>query len=182
MKSLVSCSRLCRYCFRPFGHAQDPAPQTTPEEAAAPEDVIIVTATRRASPLSDVPYRGLPPSTAASLTEQRCERRRQQSNRPPRCSSPRPAQRRTARAIRGVGTVNLIRASALSRCSSTAFCRPHGRGLVDLGEIRRSIGCCAGRGARCSVTKPRPPTLSTSSAKSPEFKFGAKGRDHLRQL
>lgn len=162
--------------FSLSAHAQETAPA---EEVAAPEvqdeSVIIVTATRRASPLSDVPI-AVSAVTAASLQNSGANDIRQLNQLAPSLlvSSTGSEANGSAR-IRGVGTVgdNPGLESSVAVFIDGVYRSRTGAGLTDLGEIERievlrgPQGTLFGRNASAG--------LINIVSKGPEFSFGAKG-------
>ncbi|MCH4150928.1 MAG: TonB-dependent receptor [Sphingobium sp.] len=159
-------------------HAQEPAPQGGDTQAAAPaadDNVIIVTATRRASPLSDVPI-AVSAVTAASLQNSGANDIRQLNQLAPSLLvSSSGTEANGAARIRGVGTVgdNPGLESSVAVFIDGVYRSRTGAGLSDLGEIERievlrgPQGTLFGRNASAG--------LINIVSKSPEFKFGAKG-------
>lgn len=163
--------------FHLSAHAQEaapPAPAAAAEETPA-EDVIIVTATRRASPLSDVPI-AVSAVTAASLQNSGANDIRQLNQLAPSLlvSSTGSEANGSAR-IRGVGTVgdNPGLESSVAVFIDGVYRSRTGAGLTDLGEIERievlrgPQGTLFGRNASAG--------LINIVSKGPEFTFGAKG-------
>ncbi|RXR25938.1 TonB-dependent receptor [Sphingobium fluviale] len=165
--------------FSLSAHAQEAAPPAPAEEAAAPEvpdeSVIIVTATRRASPLSNVPI-AVSAVTAASLQNSGANDIRQLNQLAPSLlvSSTGSEANGSAR-IRGVGTVgdNPGLESSVAVFIDGVYRSRTGAGLTDLGEIERievlrgPQGTLFGRNASAG--------LINIVSKGPEFTFGAKG-------
>ena len=182
MKSLAFLARgtaAAAIAFSLSAHAQEPAPPAAPAEdaAAAPveDNVIIVTATRRASPLSDVPI-AVSAVTAASLQNSGANDIRQLNQLAPSLLvSSSGTEANGAARIRGVGTVgdNPGLESSVAVFIDGVYRSRTGAGLSDLGEIERievlrgPQGTLFGRNASAG--------LINIVSKSPEFKFGAKG-------
>lgn len=158
--------------------AQDQPPAQTDDAAAdtaADPNVIIVTATRRASPLSAVPI-AVSAVTAASLQNSGANDIRQLNQLAPSLlvSSTGTEANGSAR-IRGVGTVgdNPGLESSVAVFIDGVYRSRTGAGLSDLGEIERievlrgPQGTLFGRNASAG--------LINIVSKSPEFTFGAKG-------
>ncbi|MBB6124930.1 TonB-dependent receptor [Sphingobium subterraneum] len=156
-------------------HAQEPAPPAAPAAEAAPDDTIIVTATRRASPLSNVPI-AVSAVTAASLQNSGANDIRQLNQLAPSLlvSSTGSEANGSAR-IRGIGTVgdNPGLESSVAVFIDGVYRSRTGAGLTDLGEVERievlrgPQGTLFGRNASAG--------LINIVTKAPEFKFGAKG-------
>ena len=158
--------------------AQDQTPAQTDDaaaDAAADANVIIVTATRRASPLSEVPI-AVSAVTAASLQNSGANDIRQLNQLAPSLlvSSTGSEANGSAR-IRGVGTVgdNPGLESSVAVFIDGVYRSRTGAGLSDLGEIERievlrgPQGTLFGRNASAG--------LINIVSKAPEFTFGAKG-------
>lgn len=158
--------------------AQDQPPAQTDAAGAdetADANVIIVTATRRASPLSEVPI-AVSAVTAASLQNSGANDIRQLNQLAPSLlvSSTGTEANGSAR-IRGVGTVgdNPGLESSVAVFIDGVYRSRTGAGLSDLGEIERievlrgPQGTLFGRNASAG--------LINIVSKAPEFTFGAKG-------
>jgi len=166
--------------FSLSAHAQD---EETPQVADDATDVaddfannaIIVTATRRASPLSDVPI-AVSAVTAASLQNSGANDIRQLNQLAPSLLvSSTGSEANGAARIRGVGTVgdNPGLESSVAVFIDGVYRSRTGAGLTDLGEIERievlrgPQGTLFGRNASAG--------LINIVSKSPEFELGAKG-------
>lgn len=162
--------------FNLSAHAQETnsAPAAA-EEAPQEEGVIIVTATRRASPLADVPI-AVSAVTAASLQNSGANDIRQLNQLAPSLLvSSTGSEANGAARIRGVGTVgdNPGLESSVAVFIDGVYRSRTGAGLTDLGEIERievlrgPQGTLFGRNASAG--------LINIVSKAPEFTFGAKG-------
>ncbi len=181
MKSFEYLARgaaIAAIAFSLSAQAQETAPPAAAEEAAAPDtadNVIIVTATRRASPLSDVPI-AVSAVTAASLQNSGGNDIRQLNQLAPSLLvSSSGTEANGAARIRGVGTVgdNPGLESSVAVFIDGVYRSRTGAGLSDLGEIERievlrgPQGTLFGRNASAG--------LINIVSKAPEFKFSAKG-------
>ncbi|MBP6031641.1 MAG: TonB-dependent receptor [Sphingobium sp.] len=155
--------------------APPPAVPDATEEAPQDDSVIIVTATRRASPLSDVPI-AVSAVTAASLQNSGANDIRQLNQLAPSLLvSSTGSEANGAARIRGVGTVgdNPGLESSVAVFIDGVYRSRTGAGLTDLGEIERievlrgPQGTLFGRNASAG--------LINIVSKGPEFTLGAKG-------
>tara|TARA_B110001454_G_scaffold170094_1_gene160539 strand:+ start:2120 stop:4963 length:2844 start_codon:yes stop_codon:yes gene_type:complete len=179
LENLARGAAIAAIAFSLSAHAQETAPPAPAEGAAGPdqqeEGVIIVTATRRASPLSNVPI-AVSAVTAASLQNSGANDIRQLNQLAPSLlvSSTGSEANGSAR-IRGVGTVgdNPGLESSVAVFIDGVYRSRTGAGLTDLGEIERievlrgPQGTLFGRNASAG--------LINIVSKGPEFTFGAKG-------
>lgn len=155
--------------------AQDTASPAAEEENGAGDNAIIVTATRRASPLADVPI-AVSAVTAASLQNSGANDIRQLNQLAPSLlvASTGTEANATAR-IRGIGTVgdNPGLESSVAVFIDGVYRSRAGAGLTDLGEIERievlrgPQGTLFGRNASAG--------LINIVTKAPSFTFGANG-------
>jgi len=165
--------------FSTASYAQDQTPVEADQNAAADADfddsVIIVTATRRASPLSEVPV-AVSAVTAASMQSSGANDIRQLNQLAPSLLvSSTGSEANGAARIRGVGTVgdNPGLESSVAVFIDGVYRSRTGAGLSDLGEIERievlrgPQGTLFGRNASAG--------LINIVSKGPEFTFGAKG-------
>ncbi len=165
--------------FSTASYAQDQASadadQDTAVEAGFDDSVIIVTATRRASPLSEVPI-AVSAVTAASMQNSGANDIRQLNQLAPSLLvSSTGSEANGAARIRGVGTVgdNPGLESSVAVFIDGVYRSRTGAGLSDLGEIERievlrgPQGTLFGRNASAG--------LINIVSKGPEFTFGAKG-------
>ncbi len=161
--------------FSMSAHAQDQDTVSADEAAAADSNVIIVTATRRASPLSEVPI-AVSAVTAASLQNSGANDIRQLNQLAPSLLvSSSGTEANGAARIRGIGTVgdNPGLESSVAVFIDGVYRSRTGAGLSDLGEIERievlrgPQGTLFGRNTSAG--------LINIVSKAPEFKFGASG-------
>ena len=154
-----------------LAHAQDVAPQETGAEVME-ENAIIVTATRRASPLSDVPI-AVSAVTAQSLQNSGANDIRQLNQLAPSLLvSSTGTEANGAARIRGIGTVgdNPGLESSVAVFIDGVYRSRTGAGLTDLGEIERvevlrgPQGTLFGRNASAG--------LINIVSRAPEFNFG----------
>lgn len=162
-----------------YAQEEDSPPATAGDMASVPEDydnnAIIVTATRRASPLAEVPI-AVSAVTAASLQNSGANDIRQLNQLAPSLLvSSSGTEANGAARIRGVGTVgdNPGLESSVAVFIDGVYRSRTGAGLTDLGEIERievlrgPQGTLFGRNASAG--------LINIVTKQPEFTFGAKG-------
>jgi len=162
-------------------YAQEAVSPDTDENAVAEAEndfdanAIIVTATRRASPLSDVPV-AVSAVTAASLQNSGANDIRQLNQLAPSLLiSSTGSEANAAARIRGIGTVgdNPGLESSVAVFIDGVYRSRTGAGLTDLGELERievlrgPQGTLFGRNASAG--------LINIVSKKPEFSFGAKG-------
>ncbi|MET0371567.1 MAG: TonB-dependent receptor [Sphingobium sp.] len=157
----------------PLAHAQDQAqPQAAAEEASSD---IIVTATRRASPLSDVPIAVSAVGAQAMQNSGANDIRALNQLAPSLLVSSTGTEANASARIRGIGTVgdNPGLESSVAVFIDGVYRSRTGAGLSDLGEIERvevlrgPQGTLFGRNASAG--------LINIISKAPEFTFGAKG-------
>ncbi len=169
-------SAIAAIAFSIAGHAQEAAADSAPPaEAEVADNVIIVTATRRASPLSTVPI-AVSAVTGASLQNSGANDIRQLNQLAPSLLvSSTGTDANAAARIRGVGTVgdNPGLESSVAVFIDGVYRSRTGAGLSDLGEIERievlrgPQGTLFGRNASAG--------LINIVSRAPEFTFGAKG-------
>ncbi|MBH1997975.1 MAG: TonB-dependent receptor [Sphingomonadaceae bacterium] len=156
--------------------AQEAVGPTTPQEAPADDGAnIIVTATRRASPLSDVPIAVSAVSAQAMQNSGASDIRTLNQLAPSLLVSSTGSEANASARIRGIGTVgdNPGLESSVAVFIDGVYRSRTGAGLNELGEVERvevlrgPQGTLFGRNASAG--------LINIISKAPEFTFGAKG-------
>jgi outer membrane receptor protein involved in Fe transport len=171
---IATASSISTYAQETTGSSVTPQADTSTADDGDP-NIIIVTATRRASPLSNVPI-AVSAVTAQSLQNSGANDIRQLNQLAPSLLvSSTGSEANGAARIRGVGTVgdNPGLESSVAVFIDGVYRSRTGAGLTDLGEIERvevlrgPQGTLFGRNASAG--------LINIVSKAPEFKFGAKG-------
>lgn len=179
LRLLSNSAAVAAIIFSTSAYAQEQASPAMDDAAEADNEfdsnAIIVTATRRASPLSDVPI-AVSAVTAASLQNSGANDIRQLNQLAPSLLvSSTGSEANGAARIRGIGTVgdNPGLESSVAVFIDGVYRSRTGAGLSDLGEIERievlrgPQGTLFGRNASAG--------LINIVSKAPEFTFGAKG-------